>query len=186
MPAVEPRYAAGLLGAVKNKGADAAKISRELEDFSHALKTSAELKFFMLSPVVPAKAKKSAIKQLYQAYHGQADALTENLLCLMVDKGRLALLPGVISEFNRMSDESSGILLIKVFSSEPLNQERLDEISALYLKKYGAESAKVESIVDPSLLGGIRVQIGDMLFDASLSTKLRGLASATGAIANQL
>lgn len=182
MPAVEPRYAAGLLGAVANQGADAEKIAGELEEFTFAIQDNAELRRFLLDPVVPPSAKKSAIKQLF---HGEADKLTEHLLCLMVDKGRLGRVSGVTAEFNRMYAEAKGVLRVKVFSAEPLDAARLDEIAELYRKKYGSASAKAENITNPALLGGVRVQIGDMLYDATLAAKLRGLAAATAATINE-
>lgn len=174
MPAVEPRYAEALISAAENPF-QAAKIGSALSDFCSSIETSPELRTFMMNPIIPAEAKKDAVKQILPE---NSPELAERFLCLLIDKNRLESLSGIIAEYEYRVAKNSGTIIIEVTTAQPLTQKERDEISETYRKKYGSSEAVINERVMPSLLGGIRVQIGDDRVDDTLYNRLRGLKSA--------
>lgn len=172
MPTVEPRYAGALLAAAPSPQA-ADDIGKALEDFCGAM--TGDLHAFLLGPIVSGSVKKETIRKILTPDTPQ---LAVNFLLLLVDKNRLALLPGICSEYARQKAETRGTLVITVTSAQRLEEAQLTQIRDRYAKKHGASSVQVNSRVDSSLLGGVRVQVGDVLIDDSLSTRLRGLRTA--------
>lgn len=173
MSAVSQRYACALLCAVKAP-LNAEQIGEILKDFSDTMESSPELKFFLLNPVIPAAAKKDAIKKLLPS---KTPVYVENFLCLLIDKRRLKELPSIVREYIHQIALQNGVLLIRVTSAVALTQAETNEISETCRKKHNAQKARVEVVIDKKLLGGIKVQIGDVLTDNSLSGRLRGLKS---------
>ena len=67
---------------------------------------------------------------------------------------------------------AQGVAEAKVYSTRELTEDERARISTVFSKNVGKQSLRIENIVDPSLLGGIRIQIGNRIYDSSLSTKL--------------
>ncbi len=176
MSAVEPRYAEALLQTAENRQ-QAEKIGKTIEEFSSLLQSSTDLKFFMLNPVIPIKEKKTLLKQLMQ---DDAPLFAQNFLMLLVDKGRLVNLTAIVDTYNRMMAQQNGVLIVRVISAKPLTQDELDEIAETYRKKHGAEQVQINVEVNAKLLGGIKVQIGDVLTDDSIYGRLQKLTTAIG------
>lgn len=175
MPAVEPRYAEGLLSAAKNPE-QAAEIGKALEDFCALTEeSSVELKEFLLNPSVPAEAKKATVQKILT---DSAPVYARNFLFLLIDKGRIANLRGILDDYQDKRMQLGGVLKVVVTSDRPLDEKQVDEISEKYRKKYGAEKVYTQTRIDKTLMGGVRVQIGDILTDNSLAGRLRGIKSA--------
>lgn len=182
MPAVEPRYAEGLLTAAKNpEQADA--IGKTLEDFcvltGGAEQNSVELKEFLLNPAVPAAAKKEVVQKILNE---DVPVYAKNFLFLLIDKGRIANLREILDDYQDKRMRLGGVLKVVITSDRPLSEQQAGEISDMYRKKYGAEKVYTKTRIDKNLLGGVRVQIGDILTDNSLAGRLRGIKSAIGRI----
>ena len=71
-----------------------------------------------------------------------------------------------------LSNEAQGIAEAKVYSTRELTEEERTSISTVFAKNVGKQSLSIQNIVDPSIIGGLRVQIGNRIYDSSLSTKL--------------
>ena len=71
-----------------------------------------------------------------------------------------------------LSNEAQGVAEAKVYSTRALTEEERANISTAFAKNVGKQSLRIENIVDPSIIGGMRVQIGNRIYDSSLSTKL--------------
>jgi F-type H+-transporting ATPase subunit delta len=98
----------------------------------------------------------------------------ENLLGIVLRRRRLDLLPGIAREYRRLYNRSVGIVEANATSAAPLEQ---DEINALRERLETMTNKRVEltTAVDPQLLGGIQVRIGDMLLDGSVRGRLERL-----------
>jgi F-type H+-transporting ATPase subunit delta len=179
MPSLTRNYALGLLAAARTPE-EAETIEKTLSDFIRALNETGGLALFLGNPAAPASAKKDAITALLT----DAPDYARNFLCLLIDKGRFSLLRDIAAEYRQERAKLTGDLYLKVYSSVPLDESTLHDISERYCAKYGASSATVENEVDSSLIGGLRVQIGDVLVDHSVSGRLRGLTAALHAKAD--
>jgi len=97
-----------------------------------------------------------------------------NLIGLMLRRGRIQELPRLAAEFRRLDDERQGIARATVTSTLPLEP---DEVSALQERLASSTDRRVELDlkVDPSLLGGLVVRLGDRLVDGSVRSRLERL-----------
>lgn len=84
-------------------------------------------------------------------------------------KSKLEKYSKIIS--NRLEQYSSELVNVKVRSAYPLQKDQLVKIKAILNKKYNADLNIIE-IVDPSLIGGISIEVNSQVYDASLRTKL--------------
>ena len=173
MPVIESRYAEAFLGLVKPEDADRAE--DDLTGLSEIWRTNAELKFFMQNPVVPAAAKKEAVQKIFD---GNQNPVFLNFINLLIDKNRLDLLPEISREYTELKNRYRNRIGITVYSAEPLEERQLSLIGEKYRAMYGSSSAETENIVDPSLIGGLMIKIGDTLIDDTLSGRLKNLLSA--------
>ena len=110
--------------------------------------------------------------------------LLSRFLRLLLDKGRLAFLPNIAEEYQSIKAKTRDMLQVTVRSSLPLEPDILEEIREKYRLQYGAAAAEVKNIVEPSLIGGVSVQIGDIRIDDTIYGRLAGLARtiAAGAV----
>ena len=105
---------------------------------------------------------------------GRVRAQVGNLVQLLARRGRISILPAVAAEYRRLLNEERGILEALVTSPAPLDEADLD---ALRRKIEAMTGARVEitGAVDPALIGGLTVRVGDTLIDASVRGRLERL-----------
>ena len=164
------RYALALF-ELAQKHNQLATIEQELREVKAVFKENRELQVLFASPKLSLGCKKDIIRQLF----GQANQLVLNTLLVLVDSKRITEVMEVASEFETLSDEAQGIAGAKVYSTRPLTEEERTSISAAFAGKVGKQSLRIENVLDPSLIGGIRLQIGNRIFDSSVSAKLERL-----------
>lgn len=90
----------------------------------------------------------------------------------MVERHREDEITGMVEHFLDLSDEQKGIAEAKVYSVRPLTDEERNALSATFAAKVGKQSLRIENIVDSNLLGGVKLRIGNKIFDGSLRGKL--------------
>ncbi|MDA0256290.1 MAG: ATP synthase F1 subunit delta [Chloroflexi bacterium] len=104
----------------------------------------------------------------------QAGPLQMNLFRLLRRKRRLALGPSIASYFGEMWDIERGVVRAELRTAVALSDERRQQI-ADDLSRRGGGTVELTAMVDPALLGGAVVRIGDRLIDGSARTRLRAL-----------
>ncbi|VAW42219.1 ATP synthase delta chain [hydrothermal vent metagenome] len=98
----------------------------------------------------------------------------KNLIHLMADNNRLALLPDVVNVFKYISEQDAKALSADVFTATELNQKQLDSIKASLSNRTG-KTVNLSQHIDASLLSGARIVAGDLVIDGSLKAKLEKL-----------
>ena len=106
-----------------------------------------------------------------------AAALTKKFILTMASKRRLFVLVDVILAFERLVARSRGEVQAQVTSTRVLSDTEIVELKAMLKSTLGREP-RLETKVDPSLLGGLVVKVGSRLIDSSLRTKLNGIRAA--------
>jgi F-type H+-transporting ATPase subunit delta len=99
-----------------------------------------------------------------------------NLVLLLVRRGRIELLPQVAAELRRLWEQREGIVHALVTSAAPLSEAESSAISQKLTAMTG-DRVEVELAVDPALLGGVVVRMGDRLIDGSVRGRLERLRS---------
>ena len=155
--AVSRRYASALFSLGKEKG--------ELDAFSESLTAFA-------NPVITHDEKKSVVMGVLGAC--RAGTTEKNFFSLLADKGRLALIPAIIADFKAMLDEVKGISRGLVTTAIELDNTKKSEIIS-QLEKQTGRKLVLSYAVDPQILGGIVLKVGDIVYDASLRAQLDNL-----------
>ncbi len=108
---------------------------------------------------------------------GDVPAETRNLVRLLVDRGRLAVLPKVLEEFDRLADRAAGTVRAEVVAAVPVDPRLREEIGTALSRRLGGP---VQTTVrhDPAILGGLVIRIGDRVIDGSVATRLEQLKAA--------
>lgn len=107
-----------------------------------------------------------------------AGVLLLRFLEMLLDKGRLAFLPIIAEEYHEIKTRHRNIIHIIARSPEPLDIDTLEELRYKYMIQYGSAVSEIQNIVEPSLLGGVSVQIGEMRIDDTVYGRLAALARA--------
>jgi len=101
----------------------------------------------------------------------------KNLLATMIDNGRLAALPAVADQFQALVSARTGVSEAKIFSAYALDATQAADVVAVLEKRFGRKLA-AEVIVDPALIGGIRVEVGDEVLDTTVKARLEQMKAA--------
>jgi len=137
--------------------------------------SSAQLREAMASPVLEPEAKKAALSALFD---GQVTASVQNLLKLLADRQRIAVLDAVLERLLELYRELRQITLAKVSSATPLSDEQQAQLNQKVQAIAGTQAVEFELSVDPTLIGGFVVNLGSQVIDASLAGQVRRLGLA--------
>ncbi len=131
------------------------------------------------NPAIAWEVRRSIITGLLGSRVGMP---TRNLVLLLARRGRLSILPRVAEELKRLVDLEHGVVVATVTSAQPLEPAELAAIAEHVAATSGALSGapsgarvEVHSAVDPALIGGLTVRVGDRLIDASVRGRLSRL-----------
>jgi len=164
-------YAEALLAAATRQNAVDAT-GDELSHFvSDVLAAAPEVESFLASPVVGKKAKAAAIEA---ALPGRASDLVRGLFTVLARNGRLNLLRGIAAAYRLLLDDRAGRIRVKVTSAMDLSDTQRTALSST-LTDILKQQPILAVRVDPDLLGGMIVQIGDRVIDTSVRTRLQSL-----------
>ncbi|HCX32499.1 MAG TPA: F0F1 ATP synthase subunit delta [Rhodocyclaceae bacterium] len=119
----------------------------------------------------------AALAELFVSLCEGLDAQARSLVRVLVENRRLALLPEIRGQFEALKNEREGVLKAQVFSAFPLDEAQKAALVSDLERKFGQ---KVEATValDPELIGGVKVAVGDEVIDASVRAKLAAMAAA--------
>jgi F-type H+-transporting ATPase subunit delta len=160
-------YAEALLSAADRHGqADA--IQEALDSLlNDVFRADPRIEALLASPAVPRQEKAGILRQAF----GQAGSLFVNFLLVLNDHGRLDLLRPIRAAYGELLDERAHRVPVQVRSAVPLGEEQRRRLEGELRATFHFEPVLQER-VDPALLGGLTVRVGDWLFDASLRTRL--------------
>jgi ATP synthase F1 delta subunit len=162
-------YANALFGAAKDRG-KLDPVHDQLNEFTDAVSESRDMQLFLFSPYFSSAEK---LEGLGQAIAGAEDELV-NFLNLLVEKHRVPVIFRIRDQFNRLWKRENKQLDVKITSAVELDAEVVEGIRAEVEKQTG-EKVDLESAVDERVLGGIVLQVGNMVLDASVRNRLEKL-----------
>ncbi|WP_347548405.1 F0F1 ATP synthase subunit delta [Pseudalkalibacillus hwajinpoensis] len=96
-----------------------------------------------------------------------------NTLLTLIERKRMAIVFDLVNQFERFAYEQQQTAAAKVYSVKPLTEEEQMKVSAVFAKRVGKTTLRIENVIDPTLIGGIKVRIGNRIFDGSISGKLK-------------
>jgi F-type H+-transporting ATPase subunit delta len=171
---VAGRYASALFDLARDAGA-IDEVAGALERFDRLIQESPDLERLVKSPIFSAEDQARAVGALLD--RAGIGGLAGNFIRLVASKRRLFALPGMIAAFRELVADAKGIVRAEVRLAEPPSDAVLAEIRGALKEVAGAE-IDMRVRIDPSLIGGLVVQIGSRMIDASLRTKLNSIRLA--------
>ena len=109
-----------------------------------------------------------------RVFAGSLDPRVQNLVGLLLRRGRIEQLPRLVDEFIRLDNERLGIVTAEVTSAAPLTQQEIDALTRRLQERTGGR-VQFTFRTDPDLLGGVTVRVGDELMDGSVRGRLERL-----------
>ena len=171
---VGERYARALFDLASEQKQVAA-VEADLRSLKTALAESRDLRVLVHSPAFAAADKGRGLAAI--AAKAKFNATTAKFLGLLAANGRIAVLPSIITSFQAIAAKTRGAVSAQVTTALPLSAAQSKGVAAALRQALGKDP-EIETRVDPASLGGIKVQVGSRLFDASLKSKLDSLKFA--------
>jgi len=171
------RYARALFLVGKEEDAVDA-FGAALAEVAGVFETEPVVRDGLTNPLYPVETREKVMD--YLADQLQAAPVMRNFLRLLVEKKRVSLLPEIAQVYGRMVDDDRNVCRGRIITAMELDAELEAQVKAT-LEKITGKSVIVTTEVDPSILGGIVAQVGDLVLDGSLRTQLDELKeSITG------
>lgn len=170
---VAERYAQGLFELARETGTVREK-KEQADLIMKALSDNPELNTFLRAVKVTKTEKKDMIASVFS---NAADTETINLIKLLIDKGRIGYFREIFQEYVRLADNELGIATAIVESARELKAEDVERIRQALVKKTGREIVMTTKI-NPDLIAGIKVTVGNNVTDITMRTKIDSMKEA--------
>jgi F-type H+-transporting ATPase subunit delta len=163
------RYAKAILDLANSKGV-AEAVNNDMKLIASTIESNLELSTFIQNPTTRVDVKESALLEVFANVNG----ITKGLFHLLFENKRFESLDAIAVQYSKVFDESNGVEVAKVTTAIPMDAA----LEAKVLAKIATLSDKkitIENIVDPAIIGGFILRIGDQQYNASVANRLQVL-----------
>lgn len=143
-------------------------VEQDMRGLIEAMKENRELSAVLASPVVRPEKKEAILRSVFAAYQ----PLTVSFMALLAQKGRAGILVHMAKAFVALVLEERNVVLAEVTTAVPLDDARRADINAL-IGKLHQGGVELSEKVDPTLIGGYKLRVGDRMIDATVYQSLR-------------
>lgn len=164
---VADRYALALFQIAKeNNTID--QFEQELLVIQKVTLDNPELLNVLKHPKVLLEKKKSMIGEAFASLSQPV----LNTLLILVERQRISVIPQLAEHFVKLANDERGTEDATVYSVRLLSQDELTALSDTFAKKIGKSSLRLKNVIDQNLVGGVKLRIGNRIYDGSISGKL--------------
>ncbi len=153
------------------------RIGEQLTSMSNAIDADPATQQFFLAPVINRYEKE---RVLSKAFEGHVDPVALHTLLLLVRKRRESLLRTMLEEYHTLAMHGEGIEQLTIISARPLSAQELGHVKERVEGMYGRRFVP-ELVVNPDLIGGLRIVMGDRRIDGTIAGRLEQLARSLAA-----
>ena len=164
---VAKRYADALFQLATEKGIDEKLIS-ELQTVKEVFLAEKQLNDFLNHPRVTNDQK----LQLIDTSFASLDKYVQNTLKLLVERHRANVIPAIVDEYVNLYNEARNTAVATVYSTRALTDDEKAKLEVSFKTRFNKEQIKIENEVDPSLIGGMKIRVGNTIYDGSIQGKL--------------
>ena len=161
------RYAKAVLNLAKDKNL-AEVVNTDLQLIVNTLEANQDLDDVLLNPVIKSGVKKNILTKVFKT---KVNGITQGLLNLLIEKKRLNILVDIAKEYAIIYDFDMGIEVAKVTTAVALTKE-LENTILEKVKSLTGKAVTIKNTVNPDLIGGFILRVGDKQYDASITGKL--------------
>jgi F-type H+-transporting ATPase subunit delta len=142
-------------------------LHEELGQFADELETNRELQVFFFSPYFSSQEKKDGVGKVVEG----GDEYFVRFLELLAERHRLPAIYRIRREFDRLWAEENKQLPVTITSAVELDKDTVDELAQKIQDQTG-QKIDLTANVDPDLIGGLRMQVGNLVYDATIRGRL--------------
>ncbi|NMA70027.1 MAG: F0F1 ATP synthase subunit delta [Desulfitobacterium sp.] len=165
--AVAQRYAQALFDIAIEENLDV--IEAEVQEINKLVEENTEVSTLLYHPHISISEKKEVFNKILS---GNVSETVRKFLNLLLDRRRQNYLGEIVKEFGRLADEARNIVEAKVSSAVPLNEAQIEKLEK-ELARITGKNVRMIREVNPDLIGGLKVQIGDRVMDGTVAYKLK-------------
>lgn len=143
----------------------------ELEEFAELARADKQFGEFVSSQVISSDHRSASLEKIFR---GKLSNRVLDFLLVLNEKGRLGHLLGIVSAFDGLVQKAFGRVEVDAWTAAPMEAGEKQELERRLAQKIGRQVV-LHAYTDPTMLGGIRLQVGDQLLDASLASQLRSI-----------
>jgi len=165
------RYAGAVFALAQEQGA-VKEVGRDLEAIDGAIRSDAATRAFFVAPIIDRKEKQRVLQDTFE---GKTHQLALHTLLLLVRKRREALLSEVSAQYGRLEMAARGTQPLTVTSALALDPKQMRTLVQQLERRYEMRF-EVNHKIDPQLIGGVRVTMGDRRLDGSVAGSLDELS----------
>ncbi|TYR80168.1 F0F1 ATP synthase subunit delta [Priestia megaterium] len=144
------------------------EIQGQLEIVQQVFKDNPELLDVLTHPKITVERK----KQFVHTALAELAPTVQNTIFLLLERHRIEIVEDIVAEYRFLANEVRGVADAIVYSVKPLTAEEEKAISESFASKVGKHTLNISNIVDKSLIGGVKLRIGNRIYDGSISSKL--------------
>lgn len=167
---VAKRYAQGLLNFTQEAGSTDS-VFAEMKDLVKTVEGSKELRSFFNSPIIDVKKKVTIATEIFKSF----SQVSQNLIVLVIKHGRENQLQNIAQAYINKVEDLKGVQRISITSAQELSQANIDAILKSAELVNQANKVEVKKIINPEILGGYILRVGDQQVDTSVRSKLNNL-----------
>ncbi len=164
------RYAKAILQKASEDNTQAV-VFGDMQSVYDTIQGSRELQVALQSPVIKAEDKK---KVLMTIFNSQSE-LTHSLINILIQNKRVSILSEVTKSYMELYNEQHGVKVASVITAVPLSEEMEEKVMAKVKALTGSEHVSLNNQIDPEILGGFVLRVGDIQYDASIINQFRNL-----------
>jgi len=162
------RYAKSLIDLAQERG-ELDSVFGDMTALNNAIQSNRDLWLLLKSPVVTTDKKLGVIKRVFG---DMFSTTTSAFVDLITKKRRETYLPEIATSFLEQYKQNNKITSAKLTTATALTDSLLAQVQDIVLQQTGKRQVELETVVDPSLIGGFILEFEDKLFDSTISHKL--------------
>ncbi len=170
-PRLAGRYAKSLIDLAQEQG-QLESVYEDMKSIASIAKQNPQFVSFLKSPIMTAEKKQSVLDEVMA---GRIHDITHRFIQLLIKKTREANLPEMAAAFIDQYNAIKGIYPVKITTAVPLTSEMEDVILEKIRRNPEFQNIELQAVVDPSLIGGFKLQLADQLVDASILHDLQDI-----------
>ena len=144
------------------------KFEQDFKVIKEVFANNKELNTFLMHPRVNGEQKEQLLSESLKGLH--TDVV--NTIKLLVQRHRTTLIPSIVDAFIQKVNNEKGIEVATVYSVRELTADEKQKVQVSFAKKLGKNTLQFDNVVDPSLIGGLKIRVKNTIYDGSISGRL--------------